>query len=569
MTAAQPPEGGDLLPPDPNFATPLDAPMPSPRTSLSAAGGAKSFKDALGPQLSSYSVGLDVDSELEPLEGDVSSVMTERGPVISLSDRFRKRIHQQWEDTIMKMWGRSIGYKYLCDHLQRLWGLRGSFRVINLDHNYFLVRLADGYDYLRALTGGPWVVLDHYLTVEPWQPNFEPASHRVTSVVAWIRVLGLSSELFQLAILKEIGNHIGCFIRMDYSTQKTERGRFAKATVELDLSTPLQTETCVGGVWYTIMYENIPQVCFECGRAGHAMSSCPSKLQATSAPNPKAAATSACDTAMVTTSEVQVAALSGTDGAAGRGVSNSKYGDWILVPPKVRQPAKKPTQVQSKGTKNGPRVQTSGSRYGALAVEDKGVSNVAAGVAAKDASSGSVWVQQKGIFINDNAGDHTVKGAPASKRARGQSGYTLSGKELVAAVVEAFRKTSKAKKGKAKAGVADSQVNILNGFLAAALPHPVFFQAKAPDSTSTVSAPLISSTPPLVGRDKTAPSSSMAVAFELRGQGHDDIASSLVSTMGPDDMVTTDPNQESMLLAKDVNDTEDWVLCDAAMQLDA
>ncbi|KAJ4845374.1 hypothetical protein Tsubulata_050613 [Turnera subulata] len=144
----------------------------------------------------------------------------------------------------------------LCSRLQRLWGLHG----------------------------GPWVVLDHYLTVEPWQPNFDPASHRVTSVVAWIRVPGLSTELFQLAILKEIGNRIGRFLRVDYSTQKTERGRFAKAAVDLDLSKPLQTEACVDGIWYTIKYENLPNVCFECGRAGHDMSHCPSRLSGVSSP---------------------------------------------------------------------------------------------------------------------------------------------------------------------------------------------------------------------------------------------------------------------------------------------
>ncbi|KAJ4845157.1 hypothetical protein Tsubulata_040329 [Turnera subulata] len=115
--------------------------------------------------------------------------------------------------------------------------------VLDLELNYYLVRFADNYDYIRDLTEGTWVILDHYLTVEPWQPNFEPASHKVTSDVAWVRV--------------------------------PERGKFAKAAVELDLSQPLQTETCVDGVWYLIMYENLPQVCFGCGRPNHLLAHCP------------------------------------------------------------------------------------------------------------------------------------------------------------------------------------------------------------------------------------------------------------------------------------------------------
>ncbi|KAJ4845758.1 hypothetical protein Tsubulata_047054 [Turnera subulata] len=92
----------------------------------------------------------------------------------------------------------------LCNRLQRLWGLHGTFRVIYLDHNYYLVKTANSQDYMHVMTGGPWVILDHYLTVEPWQPNFEPSSHKVTSVVAWIRVSGLSTELYQRAILREV-----------------------------------------------------------------------------------------------------------------------------------------------------------------------------------------------------------------------------------------------------------------------------------------------------------------------------------------------------------------------------
>ncbi|KAJ4838072.1 hypothetical protein Tsubulata_021137 [Turnera subulata] len=207
----------------------MDTMDPQPVTN---AGVQKSFKAAYDTP--SVSSSLEINTELEPLEGD-------------------------WADTvIVKLWGRPLGYRLLCNRLQRLWSLRGGFRVIDLDHNYYLVKLADGADYVRALTGGPWVIPDHYLTVEPWHPNFEPASHRVTSTVAWVRVPGLSTELYQLSILREVCNRIGRLIRVDYSTKKTERGKFAKAAVELDLSQPLQTETCVDGVWYPNVYENLP-----------------------------------------------------------------------------------------------------------------------------------------------------------------------------------------------------------------------------------------------------------------------------------------------------------------------
>ncbi|KAJ4826662.1 hypothetical protein Tsubulata_001544 [Turnera subulata] len=91
------------------------------------------------------------------------------------------------------------------------------------------------------------------------------------------------NKLYQLDILKEICNRIGRMIRVDYSTQKTERGRFTKVAVELDISTPLETEAYVDGIWYPIVYESLPQVCFNCGRAGHLMVNCPVVVIPTSA----------------------------------------------------------------------------------------------------------------------------------------------------------------------------------------------------------------------------------------------------------------------------------------------
>ncbi|KAJ4823013.1 hypothetical protein Tsubulata_009217 [Turnera subulata] len=311
------------------------------------------------------SAALEIDTELEAQIGDVVSEMIERGPVIRLSDSFRARIHKQWEDTvIVKLWGHTLGYRMLCNRLQRLWHLRGEFRVIDLDHNYYLVKLANTSDYLHVITGGPWVILDHYLTVEPWQPNFAPASHKVTSVVAWVRVPGLSTELYQLAILKEVCNRIGRMVRVDYSTQRTERGRFAKVAVELDISKPLETEACVDGVWYPIVYESLPQVCFSCGRAGHLMVNC--KADASGSPSAPVSPSSV-------SSDVPVQVAAGVTEKDKRisvdavVTPKPKYGEWILVPPKTRQPRKKVAPGPADARQDASKGKQTGSRFDTLA----------------------------------------------------------------------------------------------------------------------------------------------------------------------------------------------------------
>ncbi|KAJ4833102.1 hypothetical protein Tsubulata_001085 [Turnera subulata] len=259
--------------------------------------------------------------------------------------------------------------------MQRLWGPRGGFRIIDLDHNYYLVKLADGHDYLQVMTGGPWVILDHYLIVEPWQPNFDPAAHRVTSVVAWVR--------------------------------KIERGRFAKVAVEFDISKPLETETYVDGVWYPIKYESLPQVCFSCGRAGHLLAHCPAGVP-TSVPSGESGGLPTGSTQMAAAPRPPVV---NTEGAVGgpamvpnpkqerhKGLQKGSRFDVLVEDSSVDEPLPEPSSVKQKGVaasmvSSKGDVGASSSKTVPLAV----VSGPASGTAGVSNS-------KKGVFVSGSSG---------------------------------------------------------------------------------------------------------------------------------------------------------------------
>ncbi|KAJ4822657.1 hypothetical protein Tsubulata_035931 [Turnera subulata] len=189
-------------------------------------------------------------------------------------------LHKRWENTlIVKMWGRNIGYRTLCSRLPNLWKLKESVRVVDLENNFYFVCFLNCSDYLRALTDGLWPVLGHYLTMEPWKPQFNPNTDKVTTIVAWIQIPGLSSEYYDRGILRAVCNMIGKLVRIDHDTQEAIRERYARVAVELDLSKPLQSQVFVDGRWYFISYEHILQICFDCGLAGHLMLICPSRHQ--------------------------------------------------------------------------------------------------------------------------------------------------------------------------------------------------------------------------------------------------------------------------------------------------
>ncbi|KAJ4824311.1 hypothetical protein Tsubulata_029372 [Turnera subulata] len=251
------PINGGVVPPEVNMVEATSNPTQPPQT----------FREKLLADQQRASA--ETRQEFEPSDSDLKAFHTPEGPVVQISERYREILHKQWSNTvIVKMWDRTIGYKTLCNRLPNLWGIRSELKVIDLNNNFYFVRLLNQYDYLKVITGGPWVILGHYLTVEPWKPQFTPSTHKITSVVIWIQLPELSCEYYDMPILRAVCNLIGRFVRIDYNTQESNRGKFARVAVELDLSKPLQPRVFVDGKWS--QFNKLPHQAGSCEqRLGH------------------------------------------------------------------------------------------------------------------------------------------------------------------------------------------------------------------------------------------------------------------------------------------------------------
>lgn len=121
----------------------------------------------------------------------------------------------------------------------------------------------------KRCLGGPWFILDHYLMISTWKPNFRPSKNGFDNMYVWIRIDELPIEYYDKEVLFAIEKVVGKPIRVDYATDKVTRGRYARVCVDIYLSKPLITKIWVGGAWQAIQYENISSLCFACGRIGH------------------------------------------------------------------------------------------------------------------------------------------------------------------------------------------------------------------------------------------------------------------------------------------------------------
>ncbi|KDO50221.1 hypothetical protein CISIN_1g0394271mg, partial [Citrus sinensis] len=70
----------------------------------------------------------------------------------------------------------------------------------------------------------------------------------------------------------------GKVVRIDYNTESMTRGKITRIAVEVTLSKPLVSQFLLDGKVQKVEYENLPNICFGCGKCGHSCESCPNRV---------------------------------------------------------------------------------------------------------------------------------------------------------------------------------------------------------------------------------------------------------------------------------------------------
>ncbi|XP_019181601.1 PREDICTED: uncharacterized protein LOC109176602 [Ipomoea nil] len=254
-------------------------------------------------------------------------------PRILVTKEEKKRLRRPWRKTlIIHLLGRPVGYNLLLRRLQTLWKLESSLDLIDLVHGYYLAKFESQNDYDHVKLGGPWMLLDHYLIVQEWEPNFNPTSNVTRKLLAWIRLPTLPIEYFEDEFLMKIGRQLGRPIKVDVTTCLASRGKFARVCVEIDISKPLRSKFTLADEVYPVEYEGIHMICFKCGLYGHKKELCGLDGKTLDPPNlPEAA-----EAAEMETENAQQKTRNTPS------PYTDKYGSWMIVKRKERRNPKKP-----------------------------------------------------------------------------------------------------------------------------------------------------------------------------------------------------------------------------------
>lgn len=171
------------------------------------------------------------------------------------------------------------------------WNLQMEWELIPLLFGFLFLRFSCAEDRDSVLNGGPWIVDDATLTLEPWSPTFIPSPSALPRTVLWMRIPNLPSLCWNEPCIRLIVAAAGEFVKLDDSTSLGTKGCFARVAIRVDTSKPLVPGTNVElegfdllVYWQQFQYEHIHLICSKCGRLGHRTSICPSTAQVHSTP---------------------------------------------------------------------------------------------------------------------------------------------------------------------------------------------------------------------------------------------------------------------------------------------
>lgn len=281
------------------------------------------------------------------LKEGLASITYENGnpllPKVTINDSVFEGLCAPWKDAlVVKLLGKRLGYNVLKDRLMRLWKLSSGFDMMDIGNDFYMVKFDVELDRTKVLEEGPWMIFDHYLTVQTWTPEFTSPSAKIERTVVWIRFTGLNLFYYDESILLAMAAAVGKPVRVDKNTLDIRRGRFARVCIEIDLTKPVVGKVFLKDHWYRVEYEGLHRICTTCGCYGHLGQDCMQKASTTTLTT--AETTKQDDGARV---QAQDAAVTDKETTVDKSVPSSKnlateeipeplHGDWIMVQRKQR-----------------------------------------------------------------------------------------------------------------------------------------------------------------------------------------------------------------------------------------
>lgn len=103
--------------------------------------------------------------------------------------------------------------------------------------------------------------------------DFIPGCRAIQRAIVWLQLLGLSLEYWVSSAIMAIMVEAGKPLSIDDFIDLWRKMGYARVRVEIDAGKPIYPGVLIWGkkgeLWQQFVYENLPPVCYLCGRLGH------------------------------------------------------------------------------------------------------------------------------------------------------------------------------------------------------------------------------------------------------------------------------------------------------------
>lgn len=110
-------------------------------------------------------------------------------PMLHVDKKMIEELSTPWKDAlVVKILGKNLGFNVMKSRLGGVWKLAGDLDIMDVGNGFYMVMFDSDEDRNKVISGGPWMIFDHYLTVRLWTTKFNAEHAFIDKTLVRVRI---------------------------------------------------------------------------------------------------------------------------------------------------------------------------------------------------------------------------------------------------------------------------------------------------------------------------------------------------------------------------------------------
>ncbi|XP_073054833.1 uncharacterized protein [Primulina eburnea] len=164
--------------------------------------------------------------------------------------------------------------------MPRILQAKKPIQIEVIGENIFLFHFASLVDRRHSLFDGPWSFFKDMAIFQVPSGLQKTVDLVFDEISVWVQCHNVPLAFMQSTILRNLGSKLGKVMEVDEGDEGNCTGRYARIRVSLNINEPLRqclwvrSEQEQEDICIILLYEKLPNFCFNCGKLGHVQRDC-------------------------------------------------------------------------------------------------------------------------------------------------------------------------------------------------------------------------------------------------------------------------------------------------------